>query len=225
MALLKNQPLTPNCEEIEKVLLTLAKQKGASTMLHRLGTKYDAFKVLISTILSARARDEVTEVISEELFKHYPTAQKLALAKPKEIIQIIRKIGFYNNKAKNIISASQMVVEKFNGKVPDTLEQLIEIPGVGRKVANCVLVYVYKQDAIPVDTHVHRIANRLGWVKTKTPQETELALEKIIPKKYWQHINEALVMHGKTICSPISPHCSRCPVFSLCQRHNVTNSR
>src|SRR5574341_722328 len=192
-----------NHTEIDKVLNILVKEQGTSTMLGRMGKKYDPFKVLISTILTARAKDEVTEVISEKLFEKYPTAEKLAKADKKDVIKIIRRIGFYNVKAKNIINAAKMLLEKFNGKVPKTMEQLIELPGVGRKVANCVLVYAYKQDAIPVDTHVHRISNRLGWVKTKKPEDTEIVLEKLVPRKHWQLINDTFVSHGKNICVPI----------------------
>jgi len=212
-------------EEIDRVLRILVKEEGSLTMLGRMGVKYDAFKVLISTILSARAKDEVTEVLAEKLFELYDTAQKLARAKQKDVIPIIRKIGFYNAKSRNIIETSKILVEKYNGRVPDTLEQLTELPGVGRKVANCVLVYAYKKDAIPVDTHVHRLSNRIGWVKTKTPEETEKELEKILPKKHWQAINNALVTHGKTICAPVSPFCSKCPIFKYCKRNGVGRSR
>ncbi len=211
--------------EIDKVLNILVKQQGTSTMLSRMSKKYDPFKVLISTILSARAKDEMTEVIAEKLFEKYPTAEKLAKADKKDVIKIIRRIGFYNAKSKNIINSAKMLLDKFDGKVPDRLEQLIELPGVGRKVANCVLVYAYKQDAIPVDTHVHRISNRLGWVKTKTPEETEKELEKIIQRKHWQAINNTFVKHGKTICTPTSPYCSKCPVNKLCKKVGVKKHR
>ena len=211
--------------EIDKVLNILVKEQGTSTMLGRMGKKYDPFKVLISTIMSARAKDEVTEVLAEKLFEKYPTAEKLARANKKDVINIIRRIGFYNAKSKNIINSSKMLLEKFEGKVPRTMEQLIELPGVGRKVANCVLVYAYKQDAIPVDTHVHRISNRLGWVKTKMPEETEEKLEKLVPRKHWQLINDTFVSHGKTICAPISPFCTKCPIYNYCKRRGVTRHR
>jgi len=214
----------PTHAEIDRVLNIIVKEESL-TMLGKMGVKYDPFKVLISTILSARAKDEVTEVVAEKLFEKYDTAEKLARADKKDVIRIIKRIGFYNMKSKNIINTAKMLLEKFDGKVPDTLEQLTELPGVGRKVANCVLVYAYKQDAIPVDTHVHRISNRLGWVKTKKPEETEQALEKILPKKHWQAINDALVTHGKTICVPISPFCSKCPIYSHCKRKGVKTSR
>jgi endonuclease-3 len=215
----------PTHTEIDKALGLLVKEQGTATMLGRLGKKYDPFKVLISTILSARAKDEVTEVIAENLFKKYPTAEKLANADKKDVIKIIHRIGFYNAKSKNIINAAKMLLEKFGGKVPDTLEQLIELPGVGRKVANCVLVYSFQKDAIPVDTHVHRISNRLGWVRTKTPEETEERLEKLVPRKHWQLINDTFVSHGKTICAPISPYCSKCPIYKHCKRIGVDKHR
>jgi len=211
--------------EIDEVLSILVKTQGTSTMLQRMGVKYDAFKVLITTILSARARDEVTEVIAEKLFVKYPTAEKLMNAKSAEVIKIIRKIGFYNAKAKNVIEASRIVVEKFNGRVPSTMTELLELPGVGRKVANCVLVYAYNIPALPIDTHCHRIPNRLGWIKTKTPEETELALEKLVPKKHWGIINDTLVCHGKTTCLPLSPLCSKCPIYKYCKRVGVTHHR
>lgn len=128
-------------------------------------------------------------------------------------------------KSKNVINASKMLLEKFDGKVPKTMEQLIELPGVGRKVANCVLVYAFKQDAIPVDIHVFRISNRLGWVKPKTPEKTEIALMKLIPRKHWQMLNDTLVAHGKTICTPISPFCSKCPIYDHCKRKGVDKHR
>lgn len=211
--------------EIDEVLRILAQTQGTSTMLQRMGAKYDAFKVLISTILSARARDEATEVIAERLFVKYPTAEKLMRAKPEDVIKIIRRIGFYNAKSKNVIEASRMVVEQFGGKVPSTMPKLLELPGVGRKVANCVLVYAYKLPALPIDTHCHRIPNRLGWIKTKTPEETEVALEKIIPKKHWGIVNDTFVCHGKTTCLPISPLCSKCPIYNHCKRKGVTRHR
>src|ERR1041385_2384824 len=118
-----------------------------------------------------------------------------------------------------------MVLEQYDGKVPETLEKLIEIPGVGRKVANCVLVYAFQVEAIPVDIHVHRISNRLGWVNTKMPEETEKRLEKIVPRKHWLLLNDTFVTHGKTVCVPISPFCSRCPVYDYCKRKGVTSQR
>jgi endonuclease-3 len=211
--------------EIDKVLGILAKKQGIDTMLGKMGRKYDAFKVLISTILSARAKDEVTEVVSEELFRKYPTAGKLAAAKKADVIKIIRRIGFFNNKSKNVINAAKMLVRDFDSRVPKNLDDLVKLPGVGRKVANCVLVYAFGMDAIPVDTHVHQIANRLGWVRTKTPEQTEEKLMKLIPRKHWQIVNDTFVAHGKTICVPISPFCSKCPIIKYCKRIGIVKSR
>ena len=194
-------------------------------MLAELGQKHTPFQMLISTILSARAKDEVTLPLSKKLFRDYGTANKLAKADPAIVKEIIKPIGFYNAKTKNVIAAAKMIRDDFKSRVPDTMADLVKIPGVGRKVGNCMLVYAFEQDAIPVDTHVHRISNRLGWVKTKTPEETEKELEKIVPKKYWNLVNEVFVTHGKNVCTPISPFCSKCPVFESCKRVNVKKSR
>ena len=183
--------------------------------------KLSAFQMLIATILSARAKDETTMPIADELFKKYPTPAKLSSANPHAVKKIIRKIGFYNVKTKNIIAASHMILSEFHGKVPDTLEDLLKLPGVGRKVAGCVLVYAFDKDAIPVDTHVHRISNRLGFCKTKNPDKTADCLEKLFPKKYWKIINDTLVHHGKTICKPITPSCSLCSVKNNCPKIGV----
>jgi len=212
-------------EQIDKTLTILKKEQKITTMLHRLGEKYGPYQVLISTILSARAKDETTEIIANELFKKYPNAKSLANAKQQDVIKIIRKIGFYNAKSKNIIGTAQKLLDEFNGKVPDELDKLITFPGVGRKVANCVLVYSFKKNAIPVDIHVHRISNRLGWVKTKTPEETEKKLEKLVPTKHWQTLNDTFVSHGKTICTPIGPKCSQCPIYKYCKRAGVIKHR
>ena len=211
--------------EVDIVLRKLLKSQGKKTMLGRLSGRYDPFKVLISTILSARAKDEVTEAVSADLFRKYPTAARLAGARKADVIKIIRQIGFFNVKARNVINAARMVRDRFGGKVPRNMEKLLEIPGVGRKVANCVLVYAYGLPALPVDTHVHRVSNRLGWVKTKKPEETETALERVVPKRHWLGVNEAFVSHGRSICVPVSPFCSKCPIIKYCRRISVVKSR
>ncbi len=181
------------------------------------------FSILIGTILSARTKDESTARISKELFKKYKTAKQLAGAKIKDVEKIIKSIGFYHVKARRIIEVSKIIDTKYNGKVPDDLEKLVDLPGVGRKTANCVLVYAYEIPAIPVDIHVHRISNRLGLVKTKTPEETEFALMKKIPKKYWLNVNDTFVMYGQNICKPISPMCEVCKIRNGCKYYE-TNS-
>ena len=178
------------------------------------------FKILIGTILSARSRDEMTEVIARQIFRQYPSPRTLAKAKRRDVEKILKPIGFYRAKANYIIETARMVVET---GIPETIEGLMAFPGVGRKVANCVLVYAFGQEAIPVDIHVHRISNRLGWVKTKQPEETEKELVKIVPRKWWPVLNEVLVAHGKEICRPISPKCDLCPVPRWCAKRGVSS--
>jgi endonuclease-3 len=179
------------------------------------------FSILIGTILSARTKDESTARISKELFKKYKTAKQLANAKTKDVEKIIKSIGFYHVKARRIIEVSKIIDSKYKGKVPDDLENLVELPGVGRKTANCVLVYAYDKPAIPVDIHVHRISNRLGLVDTKTPEETEFELMKKIPKKFWLEINDTFVMYGQNICKPISPMCDVCKIKNSCKYYKT----
>ena len=160
----------------------------------------DPFRVLIFTIISQRTRDEQTEVAADKLLSKYPTAKELANAPVANIEKLIKIAGFYRNKARKIKEVCGILQEKYNGEVPEDFESLIDLPSVGRKTANCVLVFGFVEPAIPVDTHVHRISNRLGLVKTKKPEETEDALRKIFPKKYWLDINHMFVTFGKTIC-------------------------
>ncbi len=178
------------------------------------------FKVLISVMLSQRTRDENTDIASKNLFSKFDTPEKLANAKITEVKKLIKSSGFYNVKAKRIMDVSTILLKKYNGKVPEDIENLLSLPGVGRKTANCVLVYAFRKPAIPVDTHVHRISNRIGLVKTKIPEQTEKELVKIIPEKYWIKINELLVKHGQNICKPIKPQCSKCPIIKFCDYGN-----
>jgi endonuclease-3 len=186
--------------------------------------KVSPFRTLIGTILSARSRDEMTDVITERLFQRFGTPKALANAPRREVEKILQPIGFYRTKASYVMETAAMVV-KSGGKLPETIEGLMEYPGVGRKVANCVLVYAFGQQAIPVDTHVHRVSNRMGWIKTKTPEETERALVTLVPKRLWPVINEALVAHGKAVCKPIGPTCEVCPISNHCSRIGVKPSR
>ena len=179
------------------------------------------FSILIGTILSARAKDEATSRIVKELFKVYKNAKQLANAKIKDVEKIIKSIGFYHVKAKRIIDVAKIIDSKYKGKVPDDLETLVQLPGVGRKTANCVLVYAYEKPAIPVDIHVHRISNRLGLVQTKNPEETEFELMKKIPKKFWLDINDTFVMYGQNICKPISPMCTVCKIKNSCKYYKT----
>jgi endonuclease-3 len=181
------------------------------------------FSILIGTILSARTKDETTTKAIKTLFSVYKNVKALADAKTKDVEKIIKSIGFYHVKSKRIIEVAKIIYSQYQGKVPDNLEQLIELPGVGRKTANCVLVYAFDKPAIPVDIHVHRISNRLGLVETKTPEETEQALMKIIPKKYWIEINDTFVMYGQNICKPISPMCDVCKIKRNCKYYKTKN--
>ncbi len=182
------------------------------------------FSILIGTILSARTKDETTTKVVNVLFSEYKNVKALANAKLKDVEKIIKSIGFYHIKAKRIIEVAKIIDSKYKGRVPNNLEKLVELPGVGRKTANCVLVYAYDKPAIPVDIHVHRISNRLGLVETKTPEETELELMKKIPKKYWLEINDMFVMYGQNICKPISPMCNVCKIIKICKFYNSKNA-
>ncbi len=185
----------------------------------------DPFKILVSTIISARTKDEVTGPAAERLFALADSPGRMQKL-PEEVIEkAIFPAGFYHTKAKAIRRAARELVERFGSRVPDTIEELLTLPGVGRKTANLVVTLAHNKAGICVDTHVHRITNRWGYVKTKTPHETELALRAKLPKKHWIAINTILVMHGQNICKPISPLCSRCPVFKYCDRVGVTKSR
>jgi len=188
----------------------------ALNALHEAETE-GPFSILIGTILSARTRDETTTKVVKNLLSHYKSAKALSNAKIKEIEKIIKPIGFYHVKARRIIDVASILNSKYHGKVPNNFEKLIDLPGVGRKTANCVLVYAFDQPAIPVDIHVHRISNRLGIVDTKTPEETEFELMKKIPKKYWLQINDTFVMYGQNICKPISPMCNICKIRKKCK--------
>ncbi|MGE5800513.1 MAG: endonuclease III domain-containing protein [Syntrophaceae bacterium] len=185
----------------------------------------DPFKILISTIISARTKDEVTGPATERLFALADSPGKMSRLSEERIEKAIFPAGFYHTKAKAIRKASQELVERFGSRVPDTIEELLTLPGVGRKTANLVVTLAHNKAGICVDTHVHRITNRWGYVKTKTPHETEQALRAKLPKKHWIAINTILVMHGQNICKPVSPLCSRCPVFKYCARIGVTKSR
>ncbi len=182
------------------------------------------FSILIGTILSARTKDETTTKIVKALFSTYKTPRELANAKVKDVEKIIRSIGFYHVKSKRIIEVAKIIDKKYKGKVPDDLDTLVKLPGVGRKTANCVLVYAYEKPAIPVDIHVHRISNRLGLVNTKNPEETEQELMKKIQKKYWLEINDTFVMYGQNICKPISPMCNVCKIKKSCKYYKSKNA-
>ena len=182
------------------------------------------FSILIGTILSARTKDEATAKAVKALFSKYKNPKELAGAKIKDVEKIIKSIGFFHVKSKRIIEVANIIHTKHKDKVPDDLDILVQLPGVGRKTANCVLVYAFEKPAIPVDIHVHRISNRLGLVDTKNPEETEQELMKKIKKKYWIDINDTFVMYGQNICKPISPMCDVCKIKKSCKFYKTKNA-
>jgi endonuclease-3 len=180
----------------------------------------DPFKILIGTILSARTRDENTTKVIKKLFTRFKTPNDIASADIEEIKKLIHSIGFYNVKAERIKQVSQIIMSRFEGQVPDDIDSLLELPGVGRKTANCVLVYAFNKPAIPVDVHVHRISNRLGLVDTKTVKQTEIELNRIINRRIWTRVNNTFVMYGQNVCLPTRPMCEICDLKGRCKFYN-----
>jgi endonuclease-3 len=183
------------------------------------------FKVLISCILSLRTQDKVTGEASARLFALADTPEKILELPLGMLEKTIYPVGFYRNKAAQIKEICRVLTEKYEGKVPDTIDELLNFKGVGRKTANLVVTLGYAKPGICVDTHVHRICNRWGYVSTKTPEQTEFALRKKLPKEYWLVINDLLVTFGQNQCTPVSPRCSTCPLYQLCERIGVGKSR
>lgn len=183
------------------------------------------FKILISTVLSLRTKDKTTEEASHRLFSLAQTPEELLGLDVTAIEKIIYPVGFYRTKAKNLLKICKQLEKCFDGNVPDTLEELLSLPGVGRKTANLVLTVGHHKLGICVDTHVHRISNRWGLVKTKTPEETEMALRKILPKRFWIEYNDLLVAFGQNLCVPVSPFCSRCQISDYCPKIRVDRCR
>ncbi len=181
----------------------------------------DPFKVLVGTLLSARTKDETTTMVTKKLFTEVDTPQDLQNLSVEEIEELIFPAGFYHNKAKHLKGLADRLIEVFGGVVPDTIEELVTLPGVGRKTANLVLAIAFRKPAVCVDVHVHRIMNRLGYLKTKDPLETEMALRKKMPEKYWLSFNSYFVAFGQNLCKPLNPRCDRCPIHDQCPRIGV----
>jgi endonuclease-3 len=195
------------------------------TTLNRMRKKPDAFKVLISCLLSLRARDENTEKVSKQLFEVANTPQEIINIPVERLEKLIFSSGHYKKKARTLQSVSNELITRFNSKVPDKKEDLLSIKGIGPKTANIVLAFAYGKSVLPIDTHCHRIPNRLGWVSTKNPEQTEKELEKILPKQYWADFNAIFVQFGRDICQPVSPWCSKCPINKYCKRIGVERNR
>ncbi len=185
----------------------------------------DPFRILISCLISLRTKDEVTAEASARLFNLATAPRRMAELPPAAIARAIYPAGFYRTKARTIRDICRTLLERHGGKVPDTMEDLLSLKGVGRKTANLVLTIGFGKPGICVDTHVHRISNRLGIVATKTPEQTEFALRQVLPRRHWIPYNDLLVTFGQNVCKPISPRCSMCPVASLCPRMGVTTHR
>lgn len=218
-------------KEISSVMKTLKKNRNKfiTPALTEIAKERDPFKVLISCILSLRTRDETTARVSERLYAVAETPQKIAKMDWKEIAKIIRPVNYYKTKAKRIRAISVRLVKEFNSRVPNDIGSLLTFRGVGRKTANIVMVYGFGRHGIPVDTHVHRVSNRIGWVNTKMPEKTEAALRVLLPKRYWLDLNDLFVQFGQTICTPRNPKCDRCPVTRYCKYYREvytsTNSK
>ncbi len=204
---------------IGKVLTILADTYPNHPMAEVTGR--DPYKVLVACIMSLRTKDETTMPLAENLFKIADTPQKMVQLPVKKIEQLIYPVGFYKTKAQNIYDISQRLIDEFNGKVPDDIDTLLTFKGVGRKTANLVVGLGFQKPAVCVDTHVHRICNRLGYTETKTPEETEWALRETLDPKYWAIINKVMVRHGQECCKPIGPRCPECPVEQYCQKVGV----
>lgn len=183
------------------------------------------FSILISTVLSSRTKDEVTASATERLMSRASSLEQMLRLSEEQIAELIYPVGFYKTKARAILHICKELIERFGSLVPDTIENLLTLKGVGRKTANLVVSLVYEKEGICVDTHVHRISNRLGYVRTKTPAQTEYALREKLPRRYWIDFNTLLVTFGREICRPISPLCSQCPIRHLCDRIGVTHNR
>jgi endonuclease-3 len=206
--------------------LRLASKKWKLPAVSEVGRRSrDPFQILISCLLSLRTKDEVTGQASARLFARARTPQQLLSLPLKTIRKLIYPVGFYRTKARRIHQICQHLLGRFREKVPSTLEELLTLPGVGRKTANLVLTVGFGKLGICVDTHVHRISNRLGYVHTKSPEQTEMALREKLPRQFWIEYNDLLVSFGQTICRPISPWCSRCPIERYCPKVGVTTRR
>jgi endonuclease III len=214
--------------KINDVIKILKKELAVGTMpivSHLAENQRDPFVILISTLLSLRTKDEVTEVATDRLFSLASTPEEMLKVPQAKIAKTIYPVGFYHVKAKTIHSVCRDLINRFNSQVPDDLDELLSIKGVGRKTANLVVSLAYGKEGICVDTHVHRISNRLGYVKTKTPDETEFALRAKLPHKHWIIYNTIMVAFGRKTCKPVSPLCSQCPIFKYCDRVGVGISR
>ncbi len=201
--------LESNINEVMRILRKRFQGKAESQ-------KEDPFRSIVFTLLSARTRDSQTEIAYQKVIAKYPSAQALSQATPETLEPLLATIGLYRAKARHLVALAEMLIHDFDGVVPASIEKMALLPGVGRKTANCVMVYGFGKPAVCVDTHVHRIVNRLGWVRTQTPEKTEIALRNILPKRWWLTVNHTLIQFGRAICVPGRPKCWECPLRDLC---------
>lgn len=217
----------PMNTDIDKIVRILKDQntKFAASAITKVARERDPFLVLISCLLSLRTKDAVTSAASNRLFSLAKTPEGMVGLSTADIENAIYPVGFYRRKAVQIREISKTLIEENDSKVPDEIDDLLKLKGVGRKTANIVVTHGFNKPGIAVDTHVHRISNRLGLVLTKTPDQTEFELRRILPEEYWRDFNDLLVVHGQNICTPISPRCSECPISRHCGRVGVARSR
>lgn len=224
------RPAAPKLEErrrVDRVMRTIGREIAGLELpaVEKIsqGQKRDPFHVLISTLLSARTQDATTLAASTRLFAKAPTPQRVAKLTTRQIEKLIYPVGFYRHKAVSVKKTAKAIIETFNGIVPRTMEELVTLPGVGRKTANLVLILAFKStENICVDIHVHRISNRLGWVKTRTPEETEQALYRSVERRWWPVVNQYLVTWGQNVCRPVRPRCNSCAIVTSCRRKGVS---
>lgn len=214
--------------DIHSVIRVLRREvpKWATPIVTLMAETYESpFRVLISCVLSLRTQDATTAKASHRLFAVADSPQAMVKLTAKKIEKLIYPVGFYKTKAKNILDICRMLIDNYDGRVPDDIDELLKLKGVGRKTANLVVTLGYRKPGICVDTHVHRISNRWGYVQTKTPEKTEFALRAKLPQRYWIEYNDLLVSFGQHLCRPISPLCSQCPVRKFCRQIGVTVRR
>jgi len=208
---------------INRVMKRLTKLYEIDRFVSRNGP--DPYRILIGCVISLRTKDEVSYESTDRLFRRASKPREMVRLRAATIARLIYPAGFYRRKAEQIREISRQLIALHGGRVPDGIDELVELPGVGRKTANLVVTLGFGKPGICVDTHVHRISNRLGWVETKTPEQTEQALRATLPARHWIPINETFVRHGQQVCKPISPLCSNCPVARDCPRIGVGRSR
>ena len=224
----KTQPHSKTCAHVDTIVAIVTQEVASFNLpivTEMIQNKRDPFTVLISTILSLRTKDKTTRTATKRLFARAETPHDMIKLNPATIEKLIYPVGFYKNKAQTIAQVCKKLITEYAGTVPADIDSLLTFPGVGRKTANLVRTLGFNKPGICVDIHVHRISNRLGWVTTKNPHETEMALRASLPKKYWIAINDLLVAYGQNICRPVSPFCSRCKIKRYCKQVNVTTHR